>query len=407
MEPELKKIVTGVAVALTCLVGLAFIGGAAASNDPNTIMVVQTPVTGSLHFYTQPGMQLAYWGRVTKYPKREQFWFSSNKDQGGEADGSLPIRFNDGAQAKLSGSLSWEMPEDVAHLTSIHCKYGSPQAVEQQLIRTTMQRAIQTTGPLMSSTESYAERKNELLADIKDQVEDGIFDTITVASKIKDPMTGQERTVNIVKVAVKGGKPIHVEDSPLKEFGISTYNLALNDIHYPEAIEKQIALQQQSVVGVSIAIAEAKKAEQAAITAAKQGEAEAAKAKWAQEVEKATEVTAAEKARDVSALAVQTATNDKKAAVLRGEGEAAARKLIMASDGGLDKKLATYEAVNGKFADAIKGYQGNWVPNFVFGGSGASKAGSGAEQLIDMLSAKTAKELSLDMRVPNTGGKTK
>lgn len=400
-------ILGGVSILLVGLIVL--LDGAIATNDANSIMVVQLPIIGTLNWYTAPGTQMSWWGRVTRYPKREQFWFSSKSDQGESKDESLRIRFNDGAQATISGSISWEMPMDIDHLNKIHAKYGSPEAVEKQLVRTVLEKAVYTAGPLMSSTESYAERKNELLADIQEQIDLGVFETETMPQRVKDPMSGQEKTVNIVRVKLESGKPKHAVESPLKEFGILTYNLSMNDIHYPAEVEKQISMQQQAIVGVSIAIAEAKKAEQAAITAAKQGEAEAAKAKWAQEVEKATAVTSAEKLRDVSALAVQTAQNEKKAAILRGEGEAAARKLVMTADGALDKKLATYERVNGLYADAIKGYNGSWVPSIVMGGggsggvsggSGDAVAGSGAQQLVSLLSAKTARDLSLDLSVP-------
>lgn len=404
----MSKVRLGIILGITAVtlgLGGVVLDGAIASNDANSIMVVQLPIVGTLNWYTTPGTQMSWWGRVTRYPKRDQFWFSSKHDQGDARDESLRIRFNDGAQATISGSISWEMPMDMEHLNRIHAKYGSPEAVTKQLVRTVLEKAVYTAGPLMSSTESYAERKNELLADIQEQVDLGVFETETMPQKVRDPMSGQEKTVNIVRVKMEGGKPRHVMESPLKEFGILTYNLSMNDIHYPDEVEKQIAMQQQAIVGVSIAIAEAKKAEQAAITSAKQGEAEAAKAKWAQEVEKATAVTSAEKKRDVAALEVQTAMNEKKAAILRGEGEAAARKLVMSADGALDKKLATYARVNEVYANAIKDYKGNWVPSIVMAGSssgsgGGSGAGSGAQQLIEMLSVKTAHDLSLDLNVP-------
>lgn len=410
------EIIGGVIV-LGLIVGGVALAGSFATNDANSIMVVQHPITGKLNYYTSPGMQCTYWGRVTRYPKREQFWFSAHKDQGSPQDESLRIRFNDGAHAAISGSISWEMPSDTSHLNNLHTKYGSAEAVDRQLIRTVLEKAAYTAGPLMSSTESYAERKNELLADIQEQIDQGVFETETLPQRIKDPMSGQDKTVNVVKVKMEKGKPIHALESPLKEFGIQTFNLSVNDIHYPDEVEKQIALQQQAVVGVSIAIAEAKKAEQAAITSAKQGEAEAAKAKWAQEVEKATAVTSAEKERDVfllkakmqkdaSALTVQTAENEKKAAILRGEGESAARKLVMSADGALDKKLATYERVNEMYANAIEKYQGNWVPEMVMG-EGKSTAGSGASQLVDLLTAKTAKDLSLDLHVASSAKASK
>ena len=394
--------VTGLTLATLLLLG------SCATNEANSIMVVQIPILGTLNWYTTPGTQLSWWGKVTKYPKREQFWFSSKPDQGSEHDESLKIRFNDGAHGTISGSISWEMPMDNERLNRIHAKYGSPEAVEKQLVRTVLERAVYTAGPLMSSTESYAERRNELLHDIQDQIEQGVFETETIPQKMKDPMTGQEKTVNVVRIKMDGGKPKHAVESPLKEFGIQTFNLSVNEIVYPDEVEKQISMQQKAIVGVSIAIAEAKKAEQAAITAAKQGEAEAAKAKWAQEVEKATAVTSAEKKRDVSALEVQTAENEKRAAILRGEGEAAARKLVMSADGALDKKLATYERVNAMYAEAIKGYSGSWVPSIVMAGNGSGgsgSAGSGANQLVELLSAKTARDLALDLSMQKSGQK--
>ena len=61
---------------------------------------------------------------------------------------------------------------------------------------------------------------------------------------------------------------------------------------------------------------------------------------------------------------------------------------------------ATDTEINKYYADAIKGYQGNWVPSVVMGEAGGSRvAGSGAQQLIDLLTAKTAKEFGLDMGV--------
>ncbi len=88
---------------------------------------------------------------------------------------------------------------------------------------------------------------------------------------------------------------------------------------------------------------EAKQAEQRAITIGKQGEANAAEAKWKQEVVRSTEVTMAQKDLDVADLAVKTAEKVKQAKILQGQGEAAARQLIMAADGGLDKKLEAYK----------------------------------------------------------------
>ena len=60
---------------------------------------------------------------------------------------------------------------------------------------------------------------------------------------------------------------------------------------YEETVEAQIRQQQSITMDVQTAIADAKKAEQRAITVEQQGRANAAEAKWAQEQIKATQVT--------------------------------------------------------------------------------------------------------------------
>src|SRR5262249_30657883 len=155
------------------------------------------------------------------------------------------------------------MPIDEASLTALHVRYGSHRAIEQQLIRTIVEKAVYMTGPLMSSKESYAERRNDLLRLIEDQIQFGIFRTETVQERQPDPMTNQMRTINIVRlIKNERGQYERQEASPLEEFHIKTFNLSINDIKYDEAVEKQIQLQQQAIMQVQLAVAKAKEAEQ-------------------------------------------------------------------------------------------------------------------------------------------------
>ena len=71
---------------------------------------------------------------------------------------------------------------------------------------------------------------------------------------------------------------------------------------------------------------------------------------------------------------------------------------IMA-DGALKQKLATYEVVAGKFADAIAQYKGDWVPTTIMGARGEGAGGNGAQALIDLFTTKVANDLALDMSV--------
>ena len=151
-QPDLsRKIVRYGIMAFVLVVGFIMSFSIVENNNADEIMVIQAPFSGTLSWYTDAGMKMQLFGKVTVYNKRSQFWFSDKDDQGAELDQSIKVRFNDGGHGNISGSIAWEMPTDVEHLTMIHTKYGSQKAVEQQLVRTVVEKSVYMTGPLMSS----------------------------------------------------------------------------------------------------------------------------------------------------------------------------------------------------------------------------------------------------------------
>lgn len=393
--------------------------------DAGKILVVQQAFTGKLIVHTDPGTHLLLGGTPTQYDKRAFYSFSAAKDQGSPKDESLKVRFNDGGHAQVSGVMSWEMPTDDLSIIKLHTLYRSQTAIEQQLVRTTTERAMYLTSPLMSSTESYAARRSEFLQLFDDQVRNGVYQTHTISKKEPDPITGTEKTVTVVEItkdAATGGYK-REGDSPFKEFGIHTLPPTINDIHYDDDVETMIKQQRDAVMKVQTSKAQALEAEQRTLTVAKNGEANAAEAKWAQEKLKATAVTLAmqekevaettaakeksvavtkgEQERQVADLAKQAAEFTKQQNILLGEGEAARKKLVLAADGALEQKLRTYQAVMTEYAHSIAAYKGNWVPGVVMGGSNAGATTSGAQAMIDFLTVKAARDLSLDMSIPS------
>lgn len=365
--------------------------------DSTEIMVIQYP-NGTLLAAVEPGWYAQWFGSVTKYPLRSQFSFSSALDQGEAKDQSLKLRFNDGGHANISGVVSWEMPIDHEHLIMVHRKFGNIKAVEQQIIRPTLESAAYTSGPLMSSTESAAEKRNLLLQYMQDQAKNGTYQTRTVSLKVPDPLTGVEKTVNAAEIVLSGGIPVREQESATKVFGINLLPMTINQIKYDDAIESQITQRQVSIQGVQIAQANALKAEQDAITAEKQGQAEAAKAKWAQEAIKAQKITEAEQFLEVATLEAKQAEQYKNKQILEGQGNAEKKRLEMEANGALDQKLEAYVSIQKAYAEAIGNYKGAWVPQIVTGGVG-SQAASGAQQMIDLLSVKAAKDLGIDMSI--------
>ncbi|MCA9773783.1 MAG: hypothetical protein KC466_15305 [Myxococcales bacterium] len=359
--------------------------------DAEEVMVVQSPIIGKLTWYTSPGLKWQGLGKVTRYPKRSIYTFN------------IPVRFNDGGHANMIGSIQWEMPTDEENLRALHVRFGSADAIQRQLIETITNKAAYMTGPLMSSKESYAEKRNDLISYVEDQISNGVYKTRQKEVKTTDIMTGTEKTVTVVEIAMENGLPVRQEEAVLKRFGIRPFNFSIETLKYDDIVERQIQQQQEIFMDVQTAIADAKKAEQRAITVAKQGEASAAEAKWKQEVIKAKAVTEAEQQLEVARLGAQAAEQYKAEQLLRADGDATYKREVMQADGALQQKLEALVAINKAYAQAIENHQGPWVPNIVMGGGTQSQGGaSQAVGLVDLLTAKAAKDLSLDLSLNTT-----
>jgi len=362
-------------------------------NKAGNILVIQS-LTGELKVVNASGPTWQGFGKVTQYKQSNQFWFSKNDDEGNDTDQSIKVRFNDGGHAQISGSVRWNMPTASNDVLRLHNAYQNQNNIEQQLIKQTLTKAVYMTGPVMSSQESYAAKRNDLLSYIEDQAAEGVYRTHSQDVKIKDEFTGAEKTVTNVTIVERNGKLIRQEVSPIRKYAITLTGLALNSIDYDPIVEKQIQAQQKATMQVQTAIANSKKAEQDALTTELQGKANAASAKWAQEVIKSKLVTQAESDKAVATLAVQTATLNKQRDILEGEGIAAKKRLVMQADGALTQKLETYERVQKFWSLAFSSYQGNLVPTYVSGGGSTGNAGF---NFMELMSAKAARDLGLDL----------
>jgi regulator of protease activity HflC (stomatin/prohibitin superfamily) len=391
-----KKVVLGIITGVILLFTLVSAGKLYEDIDAGEIVVIQDAWDGDLHVYKTPGMVWQGWGKATHYKKSNQFWFTVELDGKDTVENkSIPVKWNDGGTANVSGSVRYDLPLSDVQMVAVHSTFGSQEAIERDLIKTNIEKAIGMTGPLMTSKESYAEKKNDLIYYIEDQASKGVYRTKQVSVKEIDPITEAEKTVTKVEIINDTkGLPFRQEVSPIASYGVKLYNISIKDMHYSADVEAQIRTQQQATMQVQTAIANAKRAEQEALTTAKQGEADAAKAKWEQEVIKAKLVTEAEANKAVAQLAVQTAELNKQKLILEGEGEAAKKRLSMQANGALEQKLAAYIETQRYWADAFSKYTGSLVPLYQSGSSN----GSSAMNWMEIMGMKAAKDLNLDLK---------
>lgn len=406
-DQEVRSFRKVVALGIVAVVGFVLLFGAGSlveNLSATEVMIIQSPVSGTLTVYRTPGVKPQLFGTVTKYQKRSNYDFIMKDGQ----DHSVKARFNDGANAVLAGSVAWEIPATDEQLLKLHSKYGTQEIVERELIKTVVDKAVNMTGPTMSSRESYAEKRSDLIRLIDDQINNGVYRTRSRQSREKDALSGVEKTVTITEIDLgTDGQPARQEKSPLAEFGIRAFNLSLSSVTYDKTVEEQIQQQQKATMEVQTAIATAKKAEQAAITAEKEGEANAAKAKWEQEVIKAKEVTAAEQRLAVARLESQAAEQEKRKQILLGEGEGERRRLAMSADGALDKKLAAWSDAQKIWAEAFKNHTGQMVPTVVMGSNDGRNSVNSVQSIMDLIGVKAARDLAIDMGMSGSGNTSK
>jgi len=345
--------------------------------DNSEVVIIQG-VGGGIKVVKEAGPSWQGFGTATHYKKSNQLWFSKMKEEGDTSDQSIKVRFNDGGHGQISGSIRWYLPTDDKSIIKLHTDYGSQLSVENQLIKQGLTKAIYMSGPLMSSKESAAEKRPNLLTYIEDQAINGIYVTKEVI--VQDSLSENTKSVEIVIV---NGQPKRLnEKSPIKDYGIGLANLVINSIDYDDAVEKQIKQQQQLTMAVQTSKANATKSIQDAITTEQKGKADAASAKWAQEVIKAKMITEAQQKKDVAALEAQTAIEYAKK--VKTEADADAYKNSRLVSAGLtpqEKAEWAYKTQVGVAAEVGK----MTLPSTYIVGGGANGKGDMLQQIMSMM----------------------
>jgi len=334
MFDSTKKVVTIAIVAAIAITTLCCLGSIAEDVKNDQIVVNQVPITGTMEVWSQPGMYAQKFGHITTYQKTEQLWFGAQ----GQGD-PIPVIFNDASDGLIYGSLRVKLPTDREHMLRIQTDYNGMDRLMNDLVRPTVTKVVYASGPLMSAFESYAEKKNDLIEYITDQLNNGVYKTTINKVETIDPLTGEKKTVNVASLIEDENAPggyKRSEKSPFAYYGITIGSeaggqVSVSKIAYSDKVNAQIAQQQEANMLIQTSKAKAAAAQQEAVRAEEEGKAAAAKAKWEQEKVKAVEVTKAEQEFEVSRLAALKANEVKKKIIAEGEAEAAANRAKVAA----------------------------------------------------------------------------
>lgn len=368
-----KTKIFAIFIAVLAVITVACIGKIGEDVKNETIVVNQFPLTGTMEYWTTPGFKMQWFGKTTTYYKTSQLWFGSDNEDGDQMGNPIPVIFNDASDGMIYGSLRVKLPTETTYLERIQTDYNGMERLMQDLVRPTVTKVIYASGPLMSAFESYAEKKNDLIEYITDQLNNGVYKTTVRSEEIIDPVTGETKTVKIASLIADENSPggfKRSESSPFQYYGLEIGQVAVSKIDYSQKVRDQIAQQQEANMLVATSRSKTIAAQQEAIRAEEEGKMSATRAKWEQEKIKAVEVTKAEQEFEVARLAALKANEEAKKIKAEGEAEAyRQRKLVEA---GLSPKERAEFEMKTKIGVAEAFAKTKWPSIVMMGGNGQS-----------------------------------
>jgi len=195
------------------------------------------------------GMYLQNFGDITVWPRAETFYFTAD-GEGGSGDASIRVQFNDGSFCNISGSMRVTMPPDATKalgLVTIN-NFKTYDQLEHELILKITRNALMLTANLMSSRESYAEKRPDFVFWAWDQIEHGQYETADEKVEETDAIT-KEKVTKIRKIIKHGpdGKPLR-QRNQLEGLGITLGNFEIKTYGYEDKVVTQISDQQEAIM---------------------------------------------------------------------------------------------------------------------------------------------------------------
>jgi len=316
------------------------------TNTFGNYQVKQAAVSGEITVKNDAGLYWQGFGSITTYPISEDVDFETE---------NLEVRFNDGSVAKVKGTVKFRLPSNPEKQKELHRDYATYENVERDLIIRNVGEALSNTATFMVAEDSYAAGRAVFSDLAMQQLKEGIFKTSTKTVDVIDTDGTKFKKKEIRIVYDAEGKPEIQKESTLKYYGIEVVQFVVNDFKYDEKIEDLIARKKDAEQNKVVAMANAEKAKQDAITAEEQGKARVAEAKAKAEVEKITAVVEAQKKAEVAKLEAEQAKYEAQKIAEKGKAEAeVAKQKVIAGLTPLEKATIEKETQIGVAAELAK-----------------------------------------------------
>jgi hypothetical protein len=377
-------------------------------NDAGERTVVEQ-MDGKQFVQYSPGIYYSgFFAKENPWPNQISVSYQSDQpnmtlEDGTVEIGKVTIRFgSDATTALTSGITQFILPMDEKEMIEMNNAHRTVQSLVSKRLAPYTKECLQSSAQLMSSEVHYSGGRAQMAQDYLDQLKNGVFILRTNDKVVYDSLEKENKRVYETNIVTdKVGQPKR-KFSSIKEYGITVADANITDVDYETRVDNMLAKKIDASTRASIAKQELLTAQQQQLTAKAKGEQRLVEIEYQQKQEQTKQVVAAETKVEVAKQDMEQQKIQSQAAELEArkiktlaDAQAYAKRTEMQANGALEQKLATYKEVQRYWADAFSKYNGNIVPQIM---SGGGHGGNGAVNFMEMMGAKAAKDLTLDLK---------
>lgn len=314
--------------------------------------------------------------------------------------GKINIRFNDATTANASGITQYILPSVDTAMLALHNTHKTPEALVKRRLAPYTQECLQSSGQLLSSEAHYSGGRAQMVQDYLDQLKNGAYLLKVDEQNTYDSIERTNKKIYKVVPQLDKNGQVKRKFSSIKEYELSVADAQITDVDYQSQVDNMLAKKIEASTNASVSRQQLMTAQQQALTAKAQGEAKLVTIEYEQKQNQTKQVVAAQTQvqlaqQDLEKQAIQEKAALKEASKIKILADAYAyeKQRDIQANGALEQKLEAYITVQKYWADAFGKYQGNIVPMYQMGGS----ANNGGVNFMDIMGAKAAKDLSIDL----------
>lgn len=315
--------------------------------------------------------------------------------------GQVSIRFNDATTADVTGITQYMLPLLEKEMIDMHNAHKSVEGLVKRRLAPYTMECLQSSAQLLGSEMCYSGGRAQMVQDYLDQLKNGSFLLRVSTNNTYDTIEkANKKSYDVTIQLDKGGQPKR-KFSSIKEYGISVMDAQITNIDYEMLVDSMISKKVASATKASISKQDLITAQQQALTAKAQGEKKLVEIEYNQRQDQTKQVVAAQTQVELAKqdlmkqdIALQAGKKEAEKIKVLADANAYEKQRMIQADGGLDPKLEAYKTVQKYWADAMSKYAGNLVPSVVSGNGGYQNGGI---NFMEMMGAKAAKDLALDL----------